>query len=76
MNWFKKLFAPKFTKFKYVEDIVRKEEIMVNAYENLMSNDPDEIESVPTGKYRDITYELWERKNLKTGLPNRKLIKK
>lgn len=62
--------------YKYVEDITVKEEIYRDRFAKRKLNDPDELESVPTGTYRDVVYEVWVAYHKNSGLPKYKQIKK
>jgi hypothetical protein len=70
------IFKSKYSAWSYVEDELGQEEIYKNKFEDLSFNDPDQLESVPTGTFRSVTYEIWKRNHIKTGLPQYKRIKK
>jgi hypothetical protein len=73
---FLKLFKSKWTPYTYLRDEVVKEEIYENKYSDLMMNDPMDMGVIPTGIFVDVTYEIWVRTNIRTGLPNYKRIRK
>jgi hypothetical protein len=70
------LFKSKWTQWEYVEDVVQQRELMANRYEDLLGNDPCDIGVISTGEFEDITYEVYKRVNLKTGLPQYKKVEK
>ena len=76
IEFIKNKFKAKYTPYKYVEDVIKKEEIMADRYDDLMANDVIDLACIPTGKFKEIVYEKWVRYNTKTKLPQYKLIKK
>lgn len=73
---FGNLFKSKYTPFTYLRDEVQKEQIFKDKYEVREMNDPSQLESIPTGIYIDVTYEIWVKYHLITKLPVYKKIKK
>lgn len=74
MNFLKNIFKKKYSKYEYLKSFVKKKEIFKNKYDDLMTNDPDEIESIPTGKFKNVECHVFVRYNLKTGEPQYKII--
>ena len=72
---FSNIFKSNWDPYKYKETVEVKEEIFENVYNDLMMNDPQDMEVIPTGKYKMVKYEVWVSYNRKSGLPRYKHIK-
>lgn len=69
------LFSP-YTPYRKDREIIVSEEIYRDRYEIKEFNDPSQLESIPTGTYRDVTYEVWVAHHKGSGLSKFKHIKK
>lgn len=76
MSWLSDLFKSKWGPYSFLREETVKERIYKNRYDILEFNDPMDIAVVPTDKFCDVTYEVWVRYNLKTGLPDYHRIRK
>lgn len=74
MNIFKNIFKKKYSEYEFLKSYIKEVEIYKNKYDDLMLNDPDEIESIPTGKFKNVECHVFVRYNLKTGKPQYRII--